>query len=545
MTGKKSGLIAAIASALLPGCVEKVTEQVTAPGPAQQHVSEVVALSEDGSRIALKTSIEDDLETAMHKDGQMHNLSRDPENDNATLGLAGNNAIAKKNAGKEQVRLNIFDESGNTLFESQEFAYIGENTRAITPDKVLFYAWNGVDGGQVFLHRVSTNDTEQLFPDALYSDIKGNLGDIMFIGKQDQDFITTTYALKPGTSTFPEGILVQISAGLHECTNLLASSGRTAVFSKWVPVQEEIMVYDALNDLTKPLNLPADRGLGWEFRLSQDGTGMLAKFSVGPNHNDYEWWHVDTTQGTLNPTFIAPVTTVNENFQFDRMSLDGKVIALQDRNNHRAFIFDAQTHWFEDPLEWIAGVEDSYCKGFSADGKAVIQHWSTQTEGSQINLYDPQTHAFTELGDNNGNEYSNASVLVTNDGKYAAIQARDVETNAIVVLLENLVTGQRDDIISIEGSDLAMVGITPDSENILLTPYNWESDTDLFMYHIPDGNIRKVRDVEAKDRCWYEFVKSSGDNDVHVVRQFNNNGTNAYLKIDEDKPVAELIGYGR
>lgn len=545
MKRKKSGLLAAIAAAIFPGCVEKVVEQVNVPVPAQQQVSEVVALSEDGSRIALKTSIEDDVEAAMHQDGQIHNLSRDSENDNVTLGLAGNNVIAKKNVGKDKVRLNIFDESGAVLFESQEFAYIGENARAITPDKVLFYAWDGVDGGQVFSHRVSTNDTEQLFPESLYSDIKGNLGDIVFIGKQDEDFITTTYALKPGTSTFPEGILVQISSGQHECTNLLASSGNTAVFSKWVPVQEEIMVYDAANDVTKPLNLPANRGLGWEFRLSQDGAGMIAKFSVGPDHTEYEWWYVDTTQGGLNPTFIAPVTTVNENFQFDRMSLDGKVAVFQDRNNHRAFVFDAETSWFDDPLEWTAGVEDSYCKGFSADGKAVIQHWSTQTDGAQVNLYDSKTHTFTELGDNNEDEYSNGNVQVTNDGKYAAIQARDVETNAIVVLLENLVTGQRDDIISIEGSDLAMIGITPDSENILLTPYDWESDTDLWVYHIPDGNIRKVADVEAKNRCWYEFVKSSGDEDVHVIRQFNNNGTNAYLKIDEDKPVAELIGYGK
>jgi len=543
----KSGLtkLAALASLLMPGCVKKVTEYVDVQGPTQQHITEAVAISEDGSRIALKTSIENDIEAAMHEDGQIHNLSRDSEHDNVTLGLAGNNVIAKKKVGKDKVRLNIFDESGNTLFESQEFANIGENAKAITPDKVLFYAWNGVDGGQTFLHRVSTNNTEQLFPKALYSDIKGSLGDIVFLGKQDQNFVTTTYALKPGTSTFPDGLLVQIIAGQHESTNLLASSGRTAVFSRWVPVQEDIFVYDALSDVTKQLTLPANRGLGWEFRLSQDGAGMITKFSVGPNHTDYEWWYVDTTQGGLNPTFIAPVTTVNENFQFDRMSLDGKVAAFQDRTNHRAFIFDAETHWFDDPLEYVAGVEDSYCKGFSTDGKAVIQHWSTQAEGSQVNLYDPNTHTFTELGDNNVDEYSNGSVRVTNDGKYAAIQARDVETNDVVVLLENLVTGQRDKVIAVEGSDLALIGITPDSENILLTPYDWESDTDLWVYHIPDGKIRQVTDVEAKNRCWYEFVKSSGDDDVHIIRQFNNNGTNAYLKLDEDEPIAELIGHGR
>ncbi|MBW3002362.1 hypothetical protein KY338_04325 [Candidatus Woesearchaeota archaeon] len=545
MKRKKSGLIAAIASILLPGCVEKVTEYVDVQGPQQQHVSQIVDISEDGSRIALKTSIEDDIEAAMHKDGQIHNLSRNSEQDNITLGLAGNNVIAKKKVGKDKVRLNIFDESGAVLFESEEFAYIGENARAITPDKVLFYAWDGVDGGQVFLHRVSTNDTEQLFPNALYSDIKGTLGDIVFIGQQDENFITTTYALKPGTSTFPEGILVQISSGKQECTNLLASSGNTAVFSKWVPVQEEIFVYDALNDVTKPLILPANRGLGWEFRLSHDGAGMIAKFSVGPNHTDYEWWYVDTTQGGLNPTFIAPVTTVNENFQFDRMSLDGKVAAFQDRKNHRTFIFDAETQWFEDPLEWVAGVEDSYCKGFSADGRAVIQHWSTQTEGSQINLYDPQTHAFTEVGDNNEDEYSNGNVLVTNDGKYAAIQARDVETNDVVILLESLVTGGKDAVISVEGSDLALIGITPDSENLLLCPYDWESNTDLMVYNIPDSKLRTVTNVDPENRCWFEYVKSSGDDDVHVIRQFNNNGTNAYLKLDEDEPVAELIGYGK
>ena len=71
MTRKKSGLtkIAALAALLLPGCVKKVTErvEVPVPGPTQQYITEVVAISEDGSISAFKTSIKDDIEATIHK----------------------------------------------------------------------------------------------------------------------------------------------------------------------------------------------------------------------------------------------------------------------------------------------------------------------------------------------------------------------------------------------------------------------------------------------------------------------------------------------
>ena len=120
---------------------------------------------------------------------------------------------------------------------------------------------------------------------------------------------------------------------------------------------------------------------------------------------------------------------------------------------------------------------------------------------------------------------------------------RDENTNETVILLENLATGQREDVMRVEESDLALIGGTPDGENILVTPYNWDAPTNLFVYHIPTKEFRQVTDTEK--RCWYDFVKSSGDDDVHIIRQYNNNGTNAYLKLDEDKPLAELVGFGK
>ena len=542
----KSGLIklVALASTLLPGCVEKVVEHVEVPGPAQQSISEVVALSEDGSVTALKTSFANDIEVSIHKDGQLHNLSRDSKKDNLTLGLMGDKVIAKKVEGIDRERLQIFDENGNEIFKSQEFEYIHESPIALSPEKLMFYAW-GNHSGNVFLHNITTKATERMFPEATHSYIEGRLGDTIFLDKYTENG-STTYALKPGTSTFPDGLLIPIGGGQNEYLHFMEGAGTTVLFNKWTPGQDSLMIYDAQTDLTKDLVLPTDRNLGWQFKLSQNGEGLMTKLVTGaPSYDDYEWWYTDTTQATLNPILITAVSpTGNEDFQLDKMSLDGKVIAFQDYASHRAFIFNAKTNWFDDPLEWTAGVEDSYCEGFTADGRAVIKHESDLTYTTQIHLFDPQTQTLTELGDNNDVEFSNQwGTHVTADGKYIAIQARDENTNETVILLENLATGQREDVMRVEESDLALIGGTPDGENILVTPYNWDAPTNLFVYHIPTKEFRQVTDTEK--RCWYDFVKSSGDDDVHIIRQYNNNGTNAYLKLDEDKPLAELVGFGK
>jgi len=537
MKGKNKLTTALLAALAAAGCSSKDAEtEYVYVDQQQTPIASLKAISSDGEYAALNMQEKTDLETMLFNNGSgtLSNLSNDPENSDFAQAFAGHHLITKKRNNNDEETINVYDAStGQLVYTSENFSWINRIVPYPDGSRVLFSGVDGSHYSHVMTHAIGSDTAEKLFPTATSSHIEAQSEDnsIIFLYTYNPSLGDTLHMMK----TADNSVVPLINMC---CQNVIALS-RTGA---------KAVIYDWSNDLIKTVDtetagvqlvsMPSGKEFCDAEYISENGIGVLLEMEDESTDAD-EFWHLNTETGTLE--FITQ-REVGTAFRYPRaISPDGTIVAIDeyDAPGDNLLIYNSTTQELYNPLLGIA-TEWVNFRGFSADGKAIIEYDDDATGDNITVMHDYATKNNTVLGDS-ANYVLYSTRNPTQDRKYLPIDGADLATGWQVVLLEDLINGGRK-VISQPGFDISYIGSSPDNNHLLLRGRDGIS-TNLFVYDIADDTIEQVTNNTDPRLDWIYIREHSKDGSNAYFEEGFDNGTGLLRELDYETGEVKDVSY--
>ncbi|MBD3304582.1 hypothetical protein GF343_05540 [Candidatus Woesearchaeota archaeon] len=538
----KSGLItlAALAALLAPGCSEKTNTEYIYPENTQQiPTAALKAVSDDGEYAALSMKDKTDLEAMLFSagTGTTKNMSNSPLASDFARTFAGHNLVTTTRDEKNNAQIKIYNTAGDTIFTSDKFNWVNDVISYPDNTKIIF---NGTDYdhySHVHSHTIGSQSAEKLFPDAKasYVEVKSQDDSVIFMYAFSPSNGDTLYMLKTADDTITP--IVNLPANqVFE----ISKNNATAILYDWN--NQRIKTVDTATADVQAADIPAGKQFQNVDRLSETGLGAMLQFGDTATGKT-EFWHFNTQNRTLD--FVTERATGTAHRYPMQISPDGKTTVFSKHDSSTGdgvLIHNADTSDLYNPIGTATTWAD--CRGFSSDGKAIIQYDDSATGDNKAVLHDTETKTNTALGDaaNYRLHWCNDPTPARN---HLPINAADLSTGWNVVLLEDLANSGRK-VISQAGIDLEYMGASPDSKYILLKGKNnssQENPANLFVYNIEDEELTQATHNTDPRLDWIYLSMHSKDGSNAYFEEKFDNGTSLVKELDYETLEVKEVAY--